>query len=61
MKKLLFNYLPYGVIDLLLTLSIISELINQRYDLIWSNFPILIWGIVSLSKKMKAAGHGLAD
>ncbi|MCF7822975.1 MAG: hypothetical protein K9N35_02290 [Candidatus Marinimicrobia bacterium] len=59
MKKIFFLYLPYGAIDLLLTAAIIMELINKRYDLLWSNFPILVWGMVSFNKKMKANAHDL--
>jgi len=58
-RKLLFLYLPYGAIDLLLMAAIIMEVINQRYDLLWSNFPILIWGLLSFNKKLKAQGHDL--
>lgn len=61
MKKLFFLYLPYGAIDILLTLAIILELINKRYDLLWSNLPILIWGMISFNKRLKANDHGLAD
>jgi len=59
MKKLLFIYIPYGAIDLLLTAAIIMELINKRYDLLWSNFPILIWGMMSFNKKLKASNNDL--
>ncbi|NQV15147.1 hypothetical protein HQ531_06785 [bacterium] len=61
MNKLLFTYLPYGVIDLLLSVAIITELVYKRYDLLLSNLPVLIWGIVSLNKKLKANGNDLAD
>jgi hypothetical protein len=61
MKKLFFHYLPYGAIDILLTLAIIMELINKRYDLLWSNLPILIWGMISFNKKLKAIEHDLVD
>jgi len=61
MKKLFFHYLPYGAIDILLTLAIVMELINKRYDLLWSNLPIMIWGMISFSKKLKASEHDLVD
>ncbi|MBL7026771.1 MAG: hypothetical protein ISR87_15115 [Candidatus Marinimicrobia bacterium] len=61
MNKLLLTYLPYGAIDLLLGLAIISELVNKRYDLLWANLPILIWGLVSLNKKIKEMHDDLAD
>ena len=53
MNKLLVAYLPYGVIDLLLTVAVVTELVNKRYDLLWANIPILVWGIVSFNKKLK--------
>jgi len=61
MNKLLLTYLPYGVIDLLLGIAIISELVNKRYDLLWANLPILIWGLVSLNKKVREIQNDLAD
>lgn len=61
MNKLLLTYLPYGAIDLLLGISIISELINRRYDLLWANLPILIWGLASLNKKVRKIQNDLAD
>lgn len=61
MSRLILTYLPYGVIDLLLTLAIISEIINKRYDLLWANLPILIWGLVSLNKKVRRLNHDLVD
>ena len=61
MKKLFFHYLPYGAIDLLLTFAIITELIYERYDLLWSNLPILIWGLISFSKRIKAEDHDLVN
>ncbi len=61
MNKLLLTYLPYGVIDLLLSIAIISELINKRYDLLLANLPILIWGLVSLNKKVRKMQDDLAD
>jgi len=60
-NKLLLAYLPYGVIDLFLTLAIISEIVNQRYDLLWSNLPIFIWGIISLNQKIKAEANDSGD
>ncbi len=61
MNNLLLTYLPYGAIDLLLSIAIISELVNKRYDLLWANLPILIWGLVSLNKKIKEMQDDLAD
>ncbi|NQV29498.1 MAG: hypothetical protein HQ508_01300 [Candidatus Marinimicrobia bacterium] len=61
MNRLLLTYLPYGAIDLLLSIAIISELVNKRYDLLWANLPILIWGLVSLNKKIKEMQDDLAD
>ncbi|MBT3229540.1 MAG: hypothetical protein HOD43_06720 [Candidatus Marinimicrobia bacterium] len=61
MNKLLLTYLPYGVIDLLLTLAIVSELINKRYDLLWANLPILIWGLISLNKTVRKMRDDLVD
>ena len=61
MNKLLLTYLPYGAIDLLLGVAIISELVNKRYDLLWANLPILIWGLVSLNKKIREMQDDLAD
>jgi len=60
-KKLLFTYLPYGAIDLILTLAIILELVTKRYDLLWANLPILVWGLISFNRKVGADGHDLAD
>lgn len=61
MRKLLFAYLPYGAIDLILTLAIILELITKRYELLWANVPILIWGLVSFNRKVRSEDHGLSD
>jgi len=61
MSKLLLSYLPYGAIDLLLTLAIISEVINKRYDLLWANVPLLIWGLISLNKEVKKYHDDMAD
>ena len=61
MRKLLFAYLPYGAIDLILTLAIIFELITKRYELLWTNVPILIWGLISFNRKVKTLDHGLSD
>ena len=61
MNKLLLTYLPYGAIDVLLTIAIISELVNKRFDLLWANVPILLWGLYSLSTRMKQQQHDLAD
>ncbi|MBL7026470.1 MAG: hypothetical protein ISR87_13565 [Candidatus Marinimicrobia bacterium] len=61
MNNLLLTYLPYGAIDLLLSIAIISELVNKRYDLLWANLPILIWGLVSLNKKINEMQDDLAD
>ncbi|MBT3252704.1 MAG: hypothetical protein HN995_08010 [Candidatus Marinimicrobia bacterium] len=61
MNKLLLTYLPYGVIDLLLSIAIISELVNKRYDLLWANLPILIWGLVSLNKQVRKMQDDLVD
>ena len=61
MSKLLLAYLPYGVIDLFLSLAVISEIVNQRYDLLWSNLPIFIWGIVSLNRKIKTESNDFND
>ena len=61
MNKLLLTYLPYGAIDLLLGIAIISELVNKRYDLLWANLPILIWGLVSLNKKVRKMQDDLVD
>ena len=61
MNKLLLTYLPYGVIDLLLSIAIISEFVNKRYDLLWANLPILIWGLVSLNKQVRKMQDDLVD
>ena len=61
MNKLLLTYLPYGAIDLLIGIAIISELINKRYDLLWANLPILIWGLVSLNKQVRKMQDDLVD
>jgi len=61
MSKMILTYLPYGVIDLLLTLAILSEIINKRYDLLWANLPILIWGLISLNKKVRRMRDDLVD
>ncbi|MBC8375526.1 MAG: hypothetical protein H8E26_05715 [FCB group bacterium] len=61
MNKLLLTYLPYGAIDLLLGIAIISELVNKRYDLLWANLPILIWGLVSLNKQVRRMQDDLVD
>jgi len=60
-NKLLLTYLPYGAIDLLLSIAIISEFINKRYDLLWANLPLLIWGLISLNKKVRKMQDDLAD
>jgi len=61
MNKLLLTYLPYGAIDLLLGIAIISELVNKRYDLLWANLPVLIWGLVSLNKQVRKMYDDLVD
>jgi len=61
LRNLLLTYLPYGAIDLLLTIAIISEILNQRFDLLWANLPILVWGLVSLNRKMRRIRHDLDD
>lgn len=61
MNKLLLTYLPYGAIDLLLGIAIISEILNKRYDLLWANLPILIWGLVSLNKQVRKMQDDLVD
>jgi len=61
MNKLLLTYLPYGAIDLLLSIAIISEFVNKRYDLLWANLPILIWGLVSLNKQVRKMRDDLVD
>ncbi|NQT63552.1 MAG: hypothetical protein HQ556_11380 [Candidatus Marinimicrobia bacterium] len=61
MNKLLLTYLPYGAIDLLLGIAIISEFVNKRYDLLWANLPILIWGLVSLNKQVRKMQDDLVD
>jgi len=55
MRSILFTYLPYGAIDLVLTLAIILELVTKRYDLLWANLPILVWGLISFNRKITAA------
>jgi hypothetical protein len=52
-RSLLFHYIPYGVIDVLLTVIIIAEIVQKRGDLIWSNVPLLVLGIISLNRKLK--------
>ena len=61
MKKLLFTYLPYGAIDIILTLAIILELVTRRFDLLWANLPILLWGLISFNRKVRSDGHDLVD
>jgi len=61
MNKLLLIYLPYGAIDLMLGIAIISELVNKRYDLLWANLPVLIWGLVSLNKQVRKMYDDLVD
>ena len=61
MKKLLFTYLPYGAIDIILTLAIILELVTKRFDLLWANLPILLWGLISFNRKVRSDGHDLVD
>ncbi|MCF7923287.1 MAG: hypothetical protein K9M55_11355 [Candidatus Marinimicrobia bacterium] len=61
MNNLLLTYLPYGAIDLLLSIAIISEFINKRYDLLWANLPLLIWGLISLNNKVRKMQDDLAD
>ena len=61
MNKLLLTYLPYGAIDLLLGIAIISELVNKRYDLLWANLSVLIWGLVSLNKQVRKMYDDLVD
>gem|GEM_PF-326292 len=52
-RSLLFHYIPYGVIDVLLTVIIIAEIVQKRGELIWSNVPLLVLGIISLNRKLK--------
>lgn len=59
MKGLFFHYIPYGVVDLLLTIIIVSEFVAGRPDLIWANIPLLIMGIVSLNRKIRTESDDL--
>ena len=59
MKGLFFHYLPYGVIDALLTLIIITQVLTDRFDLLWASVPLLIFGIISLNRKLKQESHDL--
>ena len=52
-KGIFFHYLPYGVIDVMLTLVVIAEILADRWDLLWSNVPLLILGIISLNRILK--------
>ncbi|MCF7808500.1 MAG: hypothetical protein K9M49_07725 [Candidatus Marinimicrobia bacterium] len=61
LRRLLFIYLPYGAIDLILTLAIILELLTKRYELLWANVPILIWGLISFNRKVKTLDHDISD
>ncbi len=51
MKLKLYDYIPYFVIDLLLTIAVLSELYYENYSYIWANVPIFLLGIYSVSKK----------
>lgn len=61
MNRFLLSYLPYGAIDLLLTIAIISEVVNKRYDLLWANVPLLVWGLISLNKEVKKYRDDMVD
>lgn len=52
-KGIFLHYLPYGVIDVILTLVVITEILANRWDLLWSNVPLLILGILSLNRIIK--------
>ncbi|HCW76104.1 MAG TPA: hypothetical protein DHU63_06145 [Candidatus Marinimicrobia bacterium] len=52
LRNLLHSYLPYGAVDLLMVVAIITELLNARYDLLWANVPLLVLGLWSFSRKL---------
>lgn len=54
MRGLWFDYLPYGVVDVLLTLIIIAQIVQGRADLIWACVPTLILGIFSFNRKLRS-------
>ena len=57
MKQLLFHYIPYGVIDVLVTVLIVNQFVTGRFDLIWASIPLLLLGISSLNRKMRSTEH----
>jgi len=60
-KQVLWAYLPYGVIDLLLLVAIVSEIINGRFDLLWANVPLLVVGMFSFNRKLRRLDLDSAD
>lgn len=52
-KRLLHEYLPYGAIDLLLLVAIVSEIVMGNVHLLWANLPLLIVGIWSFNRKLR--------
>ncbi len=60
-NRLWLNYIPYGAIDLILVIAIISELVNKRFDLLLANVPLLGIGLWSFSRKLREALDDPAD
>ena len=52
-KRILHEYLPYGAIDLLLLVAIVSEIALGNLQLLWANVPLLIVGIWSFNRKLR--------
>ena len=61
LKRIWLHYLPYGVIDLLLTIALISEIVNQRWDLILANLPLLTVGLWSFGRRLGSLQDDPAD
>ena len=60
-RRIWMVYLPYGAIDLILLIAIISELVNRRFDLLLANVPLLGLGLWSFSRKLREFTSDLSD
>lgn len=60
-RHIFFHYLPYGALDLLITLAVIVEISAKRWDLLFSNLPIVIWGMITLNRKLRTENLDSTD
>ncbi len=52
-RHLLRLYLPYGAIDLLILVAVISEVALGNFRLLWANLPLLLVGLLSFNRILR--------